>query len=59
MKTENWVQEETMKHLKKRAELEVKKRKAADNLLLKRGWKKVMVDHPTIRNCKVEKWIKP
>lgn len=49
---ENWVKEETMHELKKRAEMNLKKVKE-----MRKGKKVVYVKHPTAPNCLIEKII--
>jgi len=55
---ENWTKEETLTFLKKNALSETEKHNKKENDLIKKGYKKVMIPHPTSPRCKIEKWVK-
>ena len=55
---ENWTREETLNLIKNRAVSEVEKQNKLEADLKKKGYKKILVDHPTSPRCQIEKWVK-
>lgn len=54
----NWAKEETLAYIKNKAEKTAKKHELYEREMAGKGYKKVMVDHPTQVRCKVVKWVK-
>lgn len=57
MSIDNWVSNENLKEWTKQAKKLSIERKQQEKKLLKEGKKRVLIPHPEIKNCFIEKFV--